>query len=219
MIMSDSQWIEWHEVDGSITPTLPPIVKPFLPEQVRTVGCKTPAISFGLSSAGYDLRLDQDWLTYLDRWLYSERAMKEAGVDHPLVDPKRFSEGTQTRIVHPTIDPSTSEVYWDMPPGSYALGLSAEYITMPRDYMGLCIGKSTYARSGLIVNTTPLEPGWCGHLVIELHNSLSKSALRVYANEGIAQLLLIGIEGHVRTSYADRKGKYQNQWRIELPKV
>jgi len=211
MILSDSQWIEWHEECGEVAPALPPIIAPFLSEQVRTVDQSTPAISFGLSSAGYDLRLDQSRLIYL-RSPYN-------GIDKPVTDPKRLDVSTQTKDAEPTINPTTGEVYWDMPPGSYALGLSNEYITMPRDYMGLCIGKSTYARSGLIVNTTPLEPGWCGHLVIELHNALRDSHLRVYANEGIAQLLLIGIEGHVRTSYADRRGKYQHQTEIVTSRV
>jgi dCTP deaminase len=206
MVMSDTQWTQWHAERWM------PIVHPFAPEQARRLTSNAHAISYGLSSAGYDLRLDPCKLAILKTpWMTATRQYT--------LDPKRIDQGEMYREQEPEIDPLTGEVYWEMAPGSYALGLSLEHITMPRDYLGLCIGKSTYARSGLVVNTTPLEPGWCGHLVIELFNALRDYSLRVYANEGIAQLVLLATQTPVTTSYADREGKYQDQQTIVASRV
>lgn len=201
MVMSDTQWTQWH------TDQWKPIVTPYAPQQARRLPSNAPAISHGVSSAGYDLRLDPCKLAFI-----------KAPYD-VTIDPKRIDQAEIYREEEPTIDPITGEVYWEMAPGSYALGLSLEHITMPRDYLGFCIGKSTYARSGLVVNTTPLEPEWCGHLVIELFNALRFHRLRVYANEGIAQLVLLATETSVTTSYADRAGKYQDQQTIVASRV
>ncbi len=203
MVLSDSEWIRLRQEQHRH------IVEPFLPDQCR-VHSGVPTISYGLSSAGYDLRLDPGSLAVARiSWVH----------DKPkTIDPKRVQENDYL-VVQPNTDPETQEIYWRMGPGDYALGLSLEHITIPRDHIGICIGKSTYARCGLIINTTPLEPGWHGRLVIELFNAQKDNHLKVYAKEGIAQLLLFPIKGEVRTSYDDRQGKYQDQQVITYAKV
>lgn len=207
MPISDSEWIRLREEQHRR------IVEPFLPDQ-RRAHSGIPAISYGMSSAGYDLRLNGHSLAIV-RGSGLGGAVKYIGT----IDPKRVDKDQQFDIEHPIKDEETGELYWKLAPGDYALGLSLEYLTIPRDHLGLCIGKSTYARCGLIVNTTPLEPEWHGHLVIELFNSLKSHYLKVYAWEGIAQLLLFPIKGKVRTSYEDRDGKYQGQDVITYAKV
>lgn len=204
MVLSDSEWIRLHEEDHKN------IVEPCIYDQ-RRAHSGIPAISYGLSSAGYDLRLDPGSLAEArNPWVKKERS--------GTIDPKRINQDDYV-LIQPDTDPETHEVYWRMAPGDYALGLSLEYITIPRDHIGICIGKSTYARCGLIVNTTPLEPGWHGRLVIELYNAQRHNYLKVYAKEGIAQLLLFPIKGEVRTSYEDRDGKYQDQQVITYARV
>jgi len=193
MIASDMSWIALNQLGEGV-------VAPFVDTQTRTIEDGVRAISFGLSSAGYDLRLCPQ-----------EIFVPKAGV---LLDPKHRNNRDNYDAVMSTLDRETGERYWDIPPGGSALALSVETITIPRECLGLCVGKSTYARCGLIVNTTPLEPEWCGRLVIELHNVQANNPIRIYGDEGIAQLVLFKIDGPIFTSYADRGGKYQNQAEI-----
>jgi dCTP deaminase len=131
------------------------------------------------------------------------------------IDPKRFE---RRQLADVPLKQFAGGDYYLMPEYSYALGATLETITIPRDHLGLVVGKSTYARCGLIVNTTPLEPGWTGQLVLELHNA-TPLPLRVYAKEGIAQLLMLPIDMTPEVTYADRDGKYQGQMGITTARV
>ncbi|MCS7215105.1 MAG: dCTP deaminase [Thermodesulfovibrio sp.] len=153
-------------------------------------------ISYGVSSYGYDMRVADEFRIFTN-------------INNTVVDPKNF-------------DPkSFVEFKGDIciiPPNSFALARSVEYFRIPRDVLVLCIGKSTYARCGIIVNVTPLEPAWEGFVTIEISNTTPLPA-KIYANEGIAQLIFIKSEEECQISYADRKGKYQAQKGIVLPKI
>jgi dCTP deaminase len=129
-------------------------------------------------------------------------------VENVVIDPKRFDDQclTSLEVKHD----NKSNAYYTLPAHSYALGVSHERITMPDDHLGLVIGKSTYARCGLILNTTPLEPGWTGQLVLELSNA-TPLPMRVYAHEGIGQLVMIALDERPAVTYGDRQGKYQDQ--------
>lgn len=154
-------------------------------------------ISYGLSSFGYDIRIANEF-----------RIFTASTGQLTVVDPKNFDERA---LVHYEGDVCI------IPPNSFALGRSVEYFRMPRNVMGLCLGKSSYARAGIVTNFTPFEPGWEGFVTIEISNTTPLPAM-IYANEGIAQVLFFeGEEPEV--SYADRKGKYQAQTGITLPKV
>lgn len=181
----------------------PPMISPFYTRQVRHAsGTGVPAISYGTSSFGYDLQL-------------SPTGMKVflSNTDD-VIDPKNFRESDLYDI---SVQSDKTGTYYILPPFSYALGVTVETFNIPRNIVAICVGKSTYARSGLIVNTTPLEPGWRGKVVLEFANATS-SPLKVYANEGIAQVVfLFGDEPE--TSYADRSGKYQDQEGIVTPKL
>ncbi len=185
----------------------PHIVTDFQPGQVREEQtCPVEVgrvISYGTSSAGYDLRL---WGGGLQRFDYGFAEE---------IDPKRFE---RRQLADVPLKQFAGGDYYLMPEYSYALGATLETITIPRDHLGLVVGKSTYARCGLIVNTTPLEPGWTGQLVLELHNA-TPLPLRVYAREGIAQLLMLPIDMTPEVTYADRNGKYQGQTGITTARV
>ena len=171
------------------------MIEPFVEEQVRGVNGK-PAISFGMSSFGYDIRVSNQFRIFTD-------------VYGSVIDPKNF-------------DPrGLVEVNGDVcliPPNSFALALSLEYFRIPRNVMTICTGKSSYARCGTIVNVTPFEPGWEGKAVLEISNATPLPA-KVYAGEGLAQVLFFESDTPCAMSYADRNGKYQNQKEIVLPKV
>ena len=152
-------------------------------------------ISYGVSSFGYDLRAAPEWLIF-------------DSIGETIVDPKAMRDGN--------LRASNAESII-IPPNSFALTRSLEYIRMPDDVLALAVGKSTYARVGIVANTTPLEPGWEGHLTIELSNTTPLPA-RVYANEGIVQLLFFKGQ-RPEQSYADRGGKYQYQRGITLAKM
>lgn len=192
-VLSDSQ-IRVRCVDeGMITP--------FTPEQVKdSYGRRV--VSYGLSSYGYDIRLG---------YTFTDMTHGRQHMAH--VDPKE--QGSYT-TVETTVPPDAPEVF--LPPHSHTLGVSFEYIKVPRDILVVCIGKSTYARCGLIVNVTPLEPGWEGYITLELAN-VSDLPIKVYAGEGIAQLIFHRADHVCDTSYSDRKGKYQNQVGVVLPRV
>ena len=171
------------------------LIQPFDATLVRHVGGRR-IISAGASSYGYDMRLADDGFR-----VFSPIHGRE-------IDPKHFDE--ESLIEPPLRTTDDGSRYYLMPPHSYALGVTVETFRMPRDVTGICMGKSTYARAGLIVNTTPLEAGWTGRLVIELGN-LADLPIRVYVNEGIGQVLFFQSDEDCDTSYEDRGGKYQNQ--------
>ncbi len=171
------------------------LISPFNPTLVReTEGRRI--ISAGASSYGYDMRLADDGFR-----VFSPIHGRE-------IDPKRFDESSLAEPPLRTADDGSR--YYLMPPHSYALGVTVETFRMPRDVTGIAMGKSTYARAGLLVNTTPLEAGWTGRLVVELAN-LADLPLRVYVNEGIGQVLFFESDEPCATSYDDRGGKYQGQ--------
>jgi dCTP deaminase len=153
-------------------------------------------ISYGVSSYGYDMRVADEFKIFTN-------------INSTVVDPKNFDSK------------SFVEFRGDVciiPPNSFVLARSVEYFRIPRDVLVLCIGKSTYARCGIIVNVTPLEPSWEGFVTIEISNTTPLPA-KIYANEGIAQLIFLKAEEECEVSYADRKGKYQAQQGIVLPKI
>ena len=153
-------------------------------------------ISYGLSSMGYDIRVTDEFKVFTN--------LKQA-----VVDPKAFDPNSFIDFKGPVCT---------IPPNSFTLARSVEYFRMPRSVLGICLGKSSYARCGIVVNITPLEPGWEGHLTIEISNTTPLPA-RIYSFEGIAQVLFFESGSLPEVSYADRKGKYQGQRGITLPKV
>lgn len=157
----------------------------------------TPVISFGVSSYGYDMRVANEFQVFTN-------------VHGAEVDPKNFDEKAFVRV-------ETNDSIL-IPPNSFALARSVEYFKIPRNVLVICLGKSTYARCGIIVNVTPLEPSWAGHVTIEISNTTPLPA-RIYANEGIAQVLFFESDEECLRSYADKKGKYQNQTGITPAKV
>lgn len=170
------------------------MIEPFVEWQVRQLDNGQRAISYGLSSYGYDLRVADEFKVFTN-------------VFNTVVDPKNF-------------DPkSFVDLQADVcivPPNSFALARSVEYFRIPRDILTICLGKSTYARCGIIVNVTPFEPEWEGHVTLEISNTTPLPA-KIYANEGLAQVLFMRASEVCETSYADRRGKYQGQRGITLP--
>jgi dCTP deaminase len=167
------------------------MIEPFEDHLVRQ-----GVISYGLSSMGYDIRVADEFKIFTN-------------INTTVVDPKRFDSR------------SFIDVKGDaciIPPNSFALGRSLEYFRIPRTVLGICIGKSTYARCGIVVNITPLECEWEGHLTIEISNTTPLPA-KIYSNEGIAQVIFFESEQVCEVSYADRGGKYQYQQGITIPRV
>ncbi len=175
------------------------LITPFADREKRS-----GVISYGLSSYGYDLRVGEDFQIFTG--FYPGDGPKQLStVD--CIDPKSFSRG----LCHPMAAWADGEDRVVLiPPHSFALGVSVERFDIPRDILAMCTGKSTYARSGMYLNFTPLEPEWSGYLTLEILNSTSK-LLKVYANEGIGQLMFFRAEQVCSTSYQDKKGLYQNQ--------
>jgi dCTP deaminase len=171
------------------------LITPFEDKLIREIDGRR-IISAGLSSYGYDLRLAPDGFC-----VFSPIASVE-------IDPKRFDESSLINAPLKTSEDGSQ--YWLMPPHTYALGVTVETFNMPRNVIGICLGKSTMARSGVIVNATPLEPRWRGRLVLEFSNS-ADLPVRIYANEGVAQVIFFESDEECATSYADRQGKYQDQ--------
>jgi len=167
------------------------MINPFSEKQVRE-----GVVSFGLSSYGYDLRVADEFKIFTN-------------VNSSIVDPKHFDEKS---FVNTTTDICI------VPPNSFALARSVEYFKIPRSVLTICVGKSTYARCGIIVNVTPFEPEWEGFVTLEISNTTPLPA-RIYANEGLCQILFFQSDEICETSYADRKGKYQAQKGIVLPKL
>jgi len=167
------------------------MIEPFADQQVRD-----GVISYGVSSYGYDMRVANEFRIFTN-------------INSTVVDPKKF-------------DPASFVEYKGdicvIPPNSFALARSVEYFRIPRSVITICLGKSTYARCGIIVNVTPFEPEWEGFVTLEISNTTPLPA-RIYSNEGIAQVLFLESDEICETSYADKKGKYQAQQGVTLPKL
>ncbi len=167
------------------------MIEPFENGQVRE-----GKISYGLSSYGYDIRVAPEFKVFTN-------------VHNVVVDPKNFDPRSfvDVRADHCIV-----------PPNSFALARTEEYFRMPRNVLAICVGKSTYARCGIVVNVTPLEPAWEGYLTLEISNTTPLPA-KIYAGEGIAQLLFFEGDEEPEVAYADRKGKYQKQTGVTLPRM
>lgn len=169
------------------------MIVPFHNDLVRVVDGKR-VVSYGLSSYGYDLRVSDHFKVFTN-------------LNNSLVDPKAFEESAFVDVIGDECI---------IPPNSFALAVSVEYFKIPRDVLTLCIGKSTYARCGIIVNVTPFEPEWEGYVTLEISNTTPLPA-KIYANEGLAQVLFYQSDEVCQTSYKDRGGKYMGQEAITLP--
>jgi dCTP deaminase len=167
------------------------MIEPFVDAQVRN-----GVISYGLSSYGYDIRVADEFKIFTN--VYST-----------VVDPKAFDPKSM-------VDFKGDECL--IPPNSFALARTVEYFRIPRSVLTVCLGKSSYARCGIIINITPFEPEWEGYVTLEISNTTPLPA-KIYANEGIAQVLFFEGDDECETSYADKKGKYQGQQSIVLPKI
>jgi dCTP deaminase len=172
------------------------MIEPFENKLVRRNGGDEPIISYGLSSYGYDLRVADEFKVFTN-------------VYNAVVDPKAFDAKS-------FVDIQAESCL--VPPNSFALARSVEYFRIPRDVLTLCVGKSTYARCGIIVNVTPFEPEWEGHVTLEISNTTPLPA-RIYAGEGLAQVLFLAANEPCETSYRDRGGKYQAQTGITIPRA
>ena len=171
------------------------MIEPFEPGQVKEVNGKR-IVSYGTSSYGYDIRCSSEFKVFTN-------------INATIVDPKVFDEKS-------FVDVRGDECI--IPPNSFALARTVEYFRIPRNVLTICLGKSTYARCGIIVNVTPLEPEWEGHVTLEFSNTTPLPA-RIYANEGVAQVIFIESDEVCETSYRDRGGKYQGQKGVTLPRI
>ena len=171
------------------------LIEPFEPEQVRE-GAAGRVISYGTSSYGYDVRCAREFKIFTN-------------INSTIVDPKSFDEKSFVDFKGPVCI---------IPPNSFALASTVEYFRIPRTVLVATVGKSTYARCGIIVNVTPLEPEWEGHVTLEFSNTTPLPA-KIYANEGVAQMLFLESDEVCETSYKDRGGKYQGQRGVTLPKA
>ena len=167
------------------------MIEPYEDRQMRE-----GVISYGVSSYGYDIRIADEFMIFTN-------------VNSTIVDPKNFDERSLVRVKADTCI---------IPPNSFALAKTVEYFRIPRSVLTVCVGKSTYARCGIIVNVTPFEPEWEGFVTLEVSNTTPLPA-KIYANEGIAQVLFFESDEECETSYADKKGKYQKQQGLTLAKL
>ncbi len=171
------------------------MIEPFEPGQVRS-NDSGKIVSYGTSSYGYDVRCAPEFKIFTN-------------INSTIVDPKNFDSGS-------FIDVNADVCI--IPPNSFALARTVEFFRIPRSVLTICLGKSTYARCGIIVNVTPLEPEWEGHVTLEFSNTTTLPA-KIYANEGVAQMLFLESDEVCETSYKDRGGKYQGQRGVTLPKT
>jgi dCTP deaminase len=171
------------------------MIEPFEPGQVRTVH-EQKIISYGTSSYGYDVRCAREFKIFTN-------------INSTIVDPKHFDAKSFVDVIADVCI---------IPPNSFALARTVEFFRIPRNVLTVCLGKSTYARCGIIVNVTPLEPEWEGHVTLEFSNSTPLPA-KIYANEGVAQMLFFESDEVCETSYRDRGGKYMGQQGVTLPKA
>lgn len=189
MALKPDHWIRRMAQEG--------MIEPFEEAQVRGInGEGRQCISYGVSSYGYDLRVSNEFKIFTN-------------VYNSVVDPKNFNEDA-------FVDIETDECL--IPPNSFALARSIEYFRIPRDILTICLGKSTYARCGIIVNVTPFEPEWEGYVTIEISNTTPLPA-KIYAHEGIAQVLFLEAAEVCDVSYADKQGKYMKQRGITIPRM
>ena len=172
------------------------MIKPFSSNQIRVDDEGNKLISYGVSSYGYDVRCSSEFKVFTN-------------IHSAIVDPKSFDEKSFVDI--------NSDICV-IPPNSFALARTVEYFKIPRNVLTICLGKSTYARCGIIVNVTPLEPEWEGHVTLEFSNTTNLPA-KIYAGEGVAQMLFFESDEICETSYKDRAGKYQGQKGVTLPKT
>lgn len=189
MAVCSDKWIRRMAVERGM-------IEPFVDGQVKTLDSGARVISYGLSSYGYDLRVSDEFKVFTN-------------VYNAVVDPKAFDERS-------FVDMRGASCL--VPPNSFALARSVEYFRIPRDVLTLCVGKSTYARCGIIVNVTPFEPEWEGHVTLEISNTTPLPA-RIYAGEGLAQVLFLAANEPCEVSYAERRGKYQAQRGITVPRI
>src|SRR5215475_12804031 len=183
-VIKSDRWIRQMALEQGM-------IKPFEERQVRA-----GAISYGLSSYGYDLRIADEFKIFTN-------------INNTIVDPKGFDPRSFVDYQGPVCI---------VPPNSFALGRSVEYFKIPRNVLTICVGKSTYARCGIITNVTPFEPEWEGYVTLEISNTTPLPA-KIYANEGIAQVLFFVSDEDCEVSYKDKKGKYQAQTGIVLPRL
>ena len=188
MSIKSDRWIEKMALEEQM-------IKPFFARQISDIDGKK-AISYGVSSYGYDVRCASEFKVFTN-------------INSSIVDPKNFNQKNFVSFVSDTCI---------IPPNSFALARTIEYFKIPRSILVVCLGKSTYARCGIIVNVTPLEPEWEGYITLEFSNTTPLPA-KIYANEGVAQLLFFESDEMCKTSYQDRKGKYQKQTGVTLPKA
>jgi dCTP deaminase len=190
MPVKPDQWIRRMSLEEAM-------ISPFSENQVRfheKTGERL--VSYGVSSYGYDVRVADEWKVFTN-------------IHNQLVDPKHFNENSFVDIKGDSCI---------IPPNSFALARSVEHFRIPRDVLVLCVGKSTYARCGIIVNVTPLEPEWEGYVTLEISNTTPLPA-KIYANEGLAQMIFLHATEVCETSYADRGGKYMRQVGITIPRM
>jgi len=186
MSIKSDKWIRKMATESEM-------ISPFEPQQVRYQASEK-IVSYGTSSYGYDVRCADEFKVFTN-------------INSAIVDPKHFDAS------------SFCDIKADVciiPPNSFALARTVEYFKIPRNVLTICLGKSTYARCGIIVNVTPLEPEWEGHVTLEFSNTTTLPA-KIYANEGVAQMIFLESDEVCETSYADRAGKYQGQQGVTLP--
>ena len=188
MSIKSDKWIKEMSLNHGM-------IEPFQENQVKSNG-NGRIVSYGTSSYGYDVRCADEFKVFTN-------------INSSMVDPKNFDDQSFVDI--------KSDVC-TIPPNSFALARTVEYFRIPRQVLTLCLGKSTYARCGIIVNVTPLEPEWEGHVTLEFSNTTSLPA-KIYANEGVAQFIFLESDEECETSYKDRDGKYQGQKGVTLPKT
>ena len=172
------------------------MIAPYEPSLVRQVNGQK-IVSYGTSSYGYDIRCADEFRVFTN-------------INSTIVDPKNFDPQSFVEV--------SGKGYCVIPPNSFALARTVEYFRIPRSVLTVCLGKSTYARCGIIVNVTPFEPEWEGHVTLEFSNTTPLPA-KIYANEGVAQVLFFESDEVCETSYRDRGGKYQGQQGVTLPKI
>ena len=189
MSIKSDKWIKLMSTNHEM-------IQPFSENQIRMDENGNKLISYGVSSYGYDVRCSNEFKVFTN-------------IHSAIVDPKSFDEKSFVDI--------TSDVCV-IPPNSFALASTVEYFKIPRNVLTICLGKSTYARCGIIVNVTPLEPEWEGHVTLEFSNTTNLPA-KIYAGEGLAQMLFFESDEECDVSYKDRGGKYQGQTGVTLPKA
>lgn len=172
------------------------MIEPFLETQIRVNANNEKVISYGVSSYGYDIRCANEFKIFTN-------------INTSIVDPKNFNSKNFVEI---------QADYCIIPPNSFALARTVEYFRIPKNVLTICLGKSTYARCGIIVNVTPFEPEWEGYVTLEFSNTTPLPA-KVYAHEGVAQVIFFEADEHCAVTYKDRSGKYMNQVGVTLPRV